>query len=174
MSAAEWHAVPGWPGIKVTRDGRLAGPMGERKLRPHKGGYLCIQVGKRRRRLWVSHAVLFAFVGPCPPDKTEARHRNGVRTDNRVENLSWATHAENLADQIEHGTRPRGEDKPQAKLTEADVRAIRRDTRSTTVLGREYGVSAETVRQIKHRRKWAHVADDAAAFADVQAARGGA
>lgn len=158
----EWHPVPGWPGISVTRDGRLAGPMGERKLIPAKGGYLFIQVGKRRRRLWVSHAVLLTFVGPCPPDKIEARHRNGIRTDNRVENLAWATRAENLADQLIHGTRPRGEDKPHAKLTEDAVRAIRRDPRGSKLVGAEYGVSGQTILAIRRRTKWAHVDAEAA------------
>lgn len=150
---SEFRHVPGWPGILASRDGRLTGPNGLRKLVPAKGGYLFIQVGKDRRRLWVSH-----FVGPCPPDKTEARHRNGVRADNHVENLAWATKQENMDDQVLHGSRPRGEAKPHAKLTEDVVRAIRRDPRSTTVLGRVYGVSAETIRQARIGKKWAHVA----------------
>lgn len=154
-----WHPVPGWPGMLVTHDGRLSGPKGERKLQSDKGGYLFVQVSKSRRRLWASHAVLLTFVGPPPPDQPEARHRNGTCTDNRPENLAWSTRQRNIDDQVGHGTRQHGEAKPDAKLTEDDVRAIRADTRTTTVLGREYGVSAETVRLIRLRRKWAHVPD---------------
>jgi hypothetical protein len=40
--------------------------------------------------------VLFAFVGPCP-EGMECCHENDVRDDNRIENLRWDTHANNLA-----------------------------------------------------------------------------
>lgn len=47
--------------------------------------------------------VALAFHGPRP-DGMEVRHLDGVRTNNRPENLSWGTHAENMQDAIAHGT----------------------------------------------------------------------
>jgi hypothetical protein len=52
----------------------------------------------------------------------------------------------------------RGEANQGAKLTEAKVHAIRADSRSSTILAAEYGVSAFTIQQVRNRKKWAHVA----------------
>ena len=54
-----------------------------------------------------------------------------------------------------------GERHPHARLTEAQVREIRRRVAaggvSYTHLGREYGVSDNAIRQIARRRVWTHV-----------------
>lgn len=49
--------------------------------------------------------VLLAFVGPCP-DGMEACHANDIPTDNRLANLRWGTHADNMRDRIENGGNP--------------------------------------------------------------------
>lgn len=80
--------------------------------------------GTHQRHL-VHRLILEAFNGPAP-NGTEGCHGNGIKTDNRVDNLRWDTRVENCADSLRHGTRPRGEDKPNSKLTPADVKAMRR------------------------------------------------
>ncbi len=50
--------------------------------------------------------VLEAFVGPRPMingRKAEGRHLNDVRTDNRLENLAWGTHQDNVDDRERKG-----------------------------------------------------------------------
>lgn len=45
----------------------------------------------------IHRLVLETFVGPCP-DGMEACHNNGINTDNRLSNLRWDSHAENIRD----------------------------------------------------------------------------
>lgn len=67
-------------------------------LSPAKGGagyfhtYININ-GKQTYRL-IHRLVAEVFLGPCP-DNHEVNHINGVKLDNRVENLEYVTSAEN-------------------------------------------------------------------------------
>lgn len=57
--------------------------------------------GSRQTRK-VHRLVLEAFVGPCP-DGMMACHNNGIRNDNRIENLRWDTGSSNMYDRVRHG-----------------------------------------------------------------------
>jgi hypothetical protein len=47
-----------------------------------------------------------------------------------------------------------------SKLTEDDVRAIRRDTRRLHEVAKDFGVSLTLVRRIRTFRAWAHVPEE--------------
>ena len=51
----------------------------------------------------VHKMVLTAFVGPCP-DGMECCHGPSGYADNRLSNLRWDTHSENMIDRSRHGT----------------------------------------------------------------------
>jgi hypothetical protein len=138
-----WAAVIGYEGLyEVSTDGRVRSldrmvrtKGGALKLLPWRmlkpnvkaNGYLQVNLQDTPRPIryaGVHRLVLEAFVGPCP-DGMECRHDNGVRADNRLDNLSWGTHAENMADIERHGTRPRGERHPLSVLTHEMVSWIR-------------------------------------------------
>jgi hypothetical protein len=50
----------------------------------------------------VHRLVLEAFVGPCPPDKSEAGHNDGVRNNNALSNLAWKDLKEQADDRRKH------------------------------------------------------------------------
>jgi hypothetical protein len=107
--------------------------------------------------------VLTAFVGP-PANGQQCRHLNGDRCDPRLENLTWGTAKENSADRILHGTQASGERHGAARLTDADVREIRRRYCKISSrhgnggkLAAEYGISISQVHNIVTRKAWAHV-----------------
>jgi hypothetical protein len=91
----------------------------------------------------------------------ECRHLNGNPGDNRLENLSWGTHKENMIDRNGHGKfHPLiGEKHPNSKLTETDVRVIRRLPWKQRLIARCFGINQAQVSAIKLRRQWKHVPD---------------
>lgn len=120
-----WLPVPGFEGsYEVSDQGRIRSlervvervyksgntdqyPVRGRILKPHIGArgypYVNLSLGHKRMQTWVIHRlVLAAFVGPLP-DGLVTRHLNGIKTDNRLENLAYGTYSENMADTIRHG-----------------------------------------------------------------------
>lgn len=73
--------------------------------------------------------------------------------------LSAGTNADNMRDKAQKGrSRVRkGQDAPQAILTDEQVLAIRRDPRPHTELAVEFGVTAQTIRDVKNLRSWMHL-----------------
>lgn len=129
-----------------------------RELKPHfNGRYKRFQTSDKTTHL-VHRFVLECWVGPCPPGM-ECRHLDGDGANNKLSNLRWGTKVENMADKTLHGTlaRTTGERSGNAKLTEADVLAIRADPRLHRVIAGEYGVSPATVSNIKQKATWRHL-----------------
>lgn len=119
-------------------------------------GHLYVITGDRRK-LWVHHAVLLAYVGPRP-DGQECRHLDGNPRHNHAANLAWGTRLENMRDKDRHGTEPHGEMKPNHRITAEQARAIRTDTRASRVVGQDYGISHTAVLRIRRGERWRRAA----------------
>ena len=100
--------------------------------------------------------------GPAPTAGHEAAHSCGRGHDGCVnpDHLRWATHLENVGDQEDHGTVVWGEASPSSKLTEDDVRAIRKMDGAATrrEIGDKFGVSRQTAKDVILRRRWGRLA----------------
>lgn len=126
----------------------------------------------RRHKSWLVHRLVAeAFLGQCPSG-IEVNHKNGKRSDNRIENLEYVTRRENLRHAIDAGLWiPKcrippekalhiGEKNGRSKLTEEDVRSMRiahSGGEATRLLARRFDVSKSTVWNIVSLRKWRHV-----------------
>jgi hypothetical protein len=62
-----------------------------------KDGYLktVFSINNKRFNLLTHRYVLASFFGYIP-DKPQINHINGIKTDNRLENLEWCTRSENM------------------------------------------------------------------------------
>lgn len=107
-----------------------------------------------------AHRVVCAILnGPPSTPMHQAAHSCGKGHLGCVNprHLRWATPAENSADRIEHGTHMRGSEAPHCKLTEDQVREIRRAPVGTSLveLGRKFGVTPDAISAIINRKSWA-------------------
>jgi HNH endonuclease/NUMOD4 motif len=127
-----------------------------RLLRPHKAvhDYRSVQFGKKR--YLIHQIVAQSFLGPCPVGY-EPNHCDGNKHNNHVTNLEYVSHAANMRHAAVTGLTVRGTQKPDAKLQEADVYAIRAAQGSVNylLLAARYGVSPTTIYAIWNRLKWA-------------------
>lgn len=71
-------------------------------------GYLTVKLRESsgKYREWrLNRLILITFVGPCPVGMEACHDPDRNPANNRLDNLRWATHSENLMDAGRHGTR---------------------------------------------------------------------
>jgi HNH endonuclease/NUMOD4 motif len=167
-----WLSVPGFPKYDVSNTGRVRSwqPMGGYGFIPdtprlyrcklNMDGYPSVALYRDgvKKDFTVASLVLMAFVGPRPdPPFNQVCHRNDIPTDNRVENLYWGSVKQNAEDRIRNGRQPNGGRINTAKLTEEDVRYVRRSSKSHAQLARELGTTGGAIWHIRAGRTWKHV-----------------
>lgn len=162
---------PRYDGVYCSLDGRVfqSGKhwkwAWERPVSQDKDGYerVWIKMGsghRNKKYIQVHRIVAMTFHG-VPEDGLMVNHKNGVRSDNRPQNLEWVTASENMI----HSKRVLGnvclgEKASQSKIKESDVREIRDLVGSGLTLaqiGERYGIQGSQVRRIARRINWAHV-----------------
>lgn len=135
--------IPGYEGLYQVSDfGRVKSvlrlvPSGRRECwylgktlapTPNTKGYLRVTLSKdsHAKTFMVHRLVLVAFSG-SQPRNMEANHKNGERADNRLENLEWLGHADNMRHSYTVLGRKRliGNSNRNAKMTWGKVDTIR-------------------------------------------------
>lgn len=102
-------------------------PMKKAKL-PNGYFYIGLSMNNKVKHYYAHRLVATAFLSN-PLNKATVNHINGVKDDNRVENLEWATQSENNKHSYDSGikkpTNQLGSKNGNARLTDLQVTQIR-------------------------------------------------
>lgn len=141
----------------IVRKDRLLSPVHE------SNGYLQIGliVDGKQKRFLAHRLVALTFLKPVT-GKDFVNHKNGIKDDNRVENLEWCNKSENCKHSFLIGTQcNKGEQHPQNKVTNIQVLEIRAKfiprIYSSRKLAKEYGLSKTNILDIVNRKTWNHI-----------------
>ena len=103
MPGEEWRKIPGYEAYQVSNYGRVKSSlsrrgMGIRKQQKDSRGYMRVGLQKescKRVTNWVHRIAAVAWVENAL-GLPEVDHKDGDKANNRVGNLEWVTHVENL------------------------------------------------------------------------------
>ena len=143
--------------IKPSKTGPKTGPT----IWNDKDGYeqVSLTVNGRQKQFRLHRLIALTFLGESP---YQVHHKNGVKADNKLDNLEYVTPAQNRW----HGTvaidanKPRGKDHHNSKLNEHQVEAIHalRELKwSGPKIAKVIGCTASNVYCILHGKGWAHI-----------------
>jgi hypothetical protein len=96
-----------------------------------------------------------------PELKLEVNHINGVKDDNRVENIEWCTSSENTIHALKNKLKisQKGSKHGMSKLTEKDVLKIRQIGKTKTLkdISEIYNVDMSLISSVLLNKIWKHI-----------------
>ncbi len=160
-----WNPVVGFKGLyEVSNQGKVKSIRTGNFLKQHlsRKKYLKVTLRKNDRSYHLFVAVLVLEAFDCPrPFGLQCAHNNGIKSDNRVSNLRWATPKENSQDRVLHDALPTGERNGMTKITESDAVFIIKNYRKVNaiesnamVLAKKYGVCRDTILRLIKGETW--------------------
>lgn len=174
--------IPGFPGYQIDTEGIIYSSLivGSRPLKysnnwrtispsKSKRGYLQIRLRDKDgviRKRYVHQLVLESFVGPRPYGYDTCHYPDCDKTNNRLSNLRYDNHKDNMKDMIKHGNagKCKGTKNGMSKLKESDVIEIKNILKNKVVhkqsyasIARLFNVDQSLISLIDKEKIWKHV-----------------
>jgi hypothetical protein len=166
-----WKDIPGYEGLyqinntgiikslmRLSIHNRHKTPMvlKEKILKVHliNVGYYIARLCDNNDKKFLVHILVAKTFIPNPENKPQVNHKNGIKTDNRVENLEWCTRSENLKHSFKIGLKSnKGEKNPNCKLTNYQIEMIRNNNNKQEIIARQFGITQSHISSIKNYKK---------------------
>ena len=150
-------------------DGRIFSLINQRFLKPFKNkcGYMLIYLKTSHGSICkqVHRLIAEAFI-PNPSGFETVNHKNGIKSDNRVDNLEWLSRKDNIKHAWKTGlAKPRfGIKNPANVYTEEQIRAVcvllEQDCFGNKEIAKMCDVNVTLIRDIKFRNKWLNISKE--------------
>jgi len=162
----QWREIENYEDYLISDRGRVYSCKSKKFLKPQNnstGGYLFVILYKNgvTKTHRIHRLVANTFI-PNMFGKRTVNHMDGVKTNNFVSNLEWATNKENIHHAVNAGLQDnKGEKHGQSKLGESQVLEIRRiystGEISQRALAKIFDVHQVHIGDIVNRKKWTHI-----------------
>jgi hypothetical protein len=147
---------------RVRRIGRAQRATAFRILKPtiNKYGYKRVGLSEHSKikSMTVHRLVALAFIGE-PQEGKQVNHKDGIKTNNNINNLEYVTIQENAIHAFTHNLNPqKGHTHDKSKLTEEDVWEIRKllgEGKRKSEISRMYSVHYSSIQHIENGLNWA-------------------
>lgn len=170
LDGEQWADIEGYEGrYQISTFGRVKSLPWKQRPTPRilcpklsTGNYLDIVLWKndKPKPILIHRLVAQAFI-PNPDNKPQINHIDGCKINAYVGNLEWATPSENIRHAFDTGLHkaPQGADRPQAKLTNGQVRYIRDNIENlnTVELAKIFGVTSSVISAVQLGKTYKNV-----------------